>query len=79
MLEAEPDLTPAQIKERLIASALPIDGLHARKQGAGVPQADRVVGAEHAVRKTKGKGLFPRRSGEPERMSRDRNHRAARG
>jgi serine protease AprX len=64
MLEAEPELTPAQIKERLVASALPIEGMHAKKQGAGVPQADRVVGAENAVTKTRGRGLFPRRGGE---------------
>jgi serine protease AprX len=43
MLEANPALSPAQVKEILVGTATPLAGITDRKQGAGVINASRAV------------------------------------
>jgi serine protease AprX len=43
MLEANPVLTPADLKEGLTATAVPLDNLEKERQGAGVVRARRAV------------------------------------
>jgi serine protease AprX len=43
MLEANPKLTPAELREGLVATAVPLDGVDKARQGAGVVRARRAV------------------------------------
>ena len=45
MLEANPTLTPAQVKQLLIDTAEPLDDVPLEKQGAGVVNAGAAVEA----------------------------------
>jgi len=45
MLEANPGLTPSQVKDALVASAWPVAGASRERQGAGAVDAGRAVAA----------------------------------
>jgi serine protease AprX len=51
MLEANPDLDPADVKEILIRTAERIEGAPAERQGHGVVDAGRAIAAARAVRR----------------------------
>ncbi len=66
MLEANPSLTPAQVKKGLQATAVPLAGLALERQGAGVLQARAAV--EWAVERARREVEFPgERSSSPPR------------
>jgi serine protease AprX len=50
MLEAEPDLTPSQVRRALLESAEPVPGVPRERQGAGALHAGRAVRAALALK-----------------------------
>lgn len=60
MLEANPSLTPAEVKEILIRTAEPIEGAPAPRQGFGVIRARAAVDAARAASREGGPGNGPR-------------------
>ncbi len=50
MLEANPALTPAQVREVLVATAQPVPGAPRERQGAGALDAGKAVAAARALR-----------------------------
>lgn len=45
MLEANPGLSPAEVKQMLVSTAMPLEGFPAQKSGAGLVNAGRAVAA----------------------------------